>query len=106
MPQFKEFYAEDGSSVRAYKVEEPHDVDTLTGRTTASTGEYVIERDRPEVVDVVPAKSFEEGYSENEPKDTDEDEGAEGTLPDGLKAEDADDLKGEDVPPAKVTRRK
>lgn len=116
MPEYKEFYAEDGSSVRAYKVEEPHEVETLTGRTTAYPGEYVVERDRPQYVDVVPGDGFEDGYSENEPSNVDDtDEGPSTLDTDSLKVEDGDtkDVEGDadssdekPVTAPKATRRR
>lgn len=65
MHEHQDYYAKDGSSnepVRAYKVEEQHEVSTISGQQFVGPGVYVIPRDRPELVDVVPADVFEENY--------------------------------------------
>lgn len=62
--KFKDFFAKDGSSdepVRAYKVEESHEIGTISGPQTVGDG-YVIARDRPELVDHVPTDVFEANY--------------------------------------------
>lgn len=71
MHEYKTYYTEDGNSVRAYAVEEPHEVGTISGRQSVAPGVYVVQRDRPELHDVFPADLFESEHSENEPKDTD-----------------------------------
>lgn len=103
MHKYEEYYAKDGSSdepVRAYKVDEQHEVSTIGGVRVVGDG-YVVARDRAELVDHFPTKDFEELYSTRKPSDnTDDTEDTEiqagGT--------NADPVGGEDYDPSDKTQ--
>ena len=72
MPKYETYYTDGGEEVQAYKVETPHEVSTIGGVRQASEGEYVVARDRHELVDVYAGPVFEADHSTNKPADVDD----------------------------------
>lgn len=94
MPEFKTYKTENGAEVQAYQVEEAHQVNTIAGPRDVAPGLYVVQRDRPELVDVFPADLFE-----SEHKAADSDEAADVTP----MATPGDDAEDEDYDPTQHT---
>lgn len=112
MPEYQEFYDQDGNTQRAYKAEDTHEVDTIAGRQTVSTGDYVVERDKPQYVDVVSADAFEEGYQANKPAKSDDKSDVDGDNKSKVDAKglpfldgDADDKDSRPVTAPRSTRK-